>query len=82
MNLIALMILPFTVFGGEVNSIELLKAVEKEFVEQGIANVVELEIFGGRTNFEVEDASNVKILISNLKANSDNNNVFFIFIKL
>lgn len=71
--LVALMFLPFGAMGGEVNGIELVKAIEKEFVEQGIANEVELEIFGGKTNFDVKDASDIKIMISGLKADVDNN---------
>lgn len=71
--LVGIMLLPLTVGAKEINSIELLKAVEKEFAEQGIANMVELEIFGGKTTFEVKDTDDVKILISNLRADADNN---------
>ena len=71
--LFVLLLLPFAVCGKEITSIELLKAVENEFAEHGIADMVELEIFGGKTNFEVKDADNVKILISDLHADSDNN---------
>ena len=65
--LFVLMFLPLTVLGKEITTIDLLKAIEKEFVEQGVAGDVELEIFGGKTNFEVKDNTNIKILISNLK---------------
>ena len=64
--LFALLFVPMDVIAGKVNNVDLVKAIKKEFVEQGIANVVELEIFGGKTEFETTD-DNVKILISNLK---------------
>lgn len=65
--------LPLSVFAKEITNIELLKAIEKEFVEQGIANMVELEIFGGKTDFDVKNAKETKILISNLDTDVDNN---------
>ncbi|MBE6468048.1 MAG: flagellar basal body P-ring formation protein FlgA [Alphaproteobacteria bacterium] len=72
--LFGLLFVPMNVIAGEVNSIDLVKAIEKEFAEQGIANMVELEIFGGKTDFAFDDAKDVKILISDLKA--DDNNKF------
>ena len=71
--LFVLMFLPLTVLGKEITTIDLLRAIEKEFVEQGVAGDVELEIFGGKTNFEVKDNTNIKILISNLNTDEDNN---------
>ena len=71
--LIGLLFLPLNVWGKEVSGIEILRAVEKEFAEQGIANTVELELFSGQTNFEVEDNKDIKILISNLVVDGDNN---------
>lgn len=70
--LFALLFVPMDVIAGKVNNVDLVKAIKKEFVEQGIANVVELEIFGGKTEFETTD-DNVKILISNLKTDIDSN---------
>ena len=64
--------LSFAVDAKEITGVDLLKALENEFVEQGIANMVELEIFGGKTNFETDD-EDVKILISNLKVDVDSN---------
>lgn len=72
--LFGLLFVPMNVIAGEVNSIDFVKAIEKEFAEQGIANTVELEIFGGKTDFAFDDAKDVKILISDLKA--DDNNKF------
>lgn len=69
---LGLMLLPLEVNAKEISNIDLLKAVETEFAEQGIANTVELEIFGGKTNFEI-DSENVKILVSNLKVDAENN---------
>ena len=71
--LFVMIFLPLAVSAQDVSSIDLLKAVEREFVEQGIANDVELEIFGGKTNFEAKDTDNIKILISDLNADVDNN---------
>lgn len=70
--LFALLFVSVDVIAGKVNNVDLVKAIKKEFVEQGIANVVELEIFGGKTEFETTD-DNVKILISNLKTDIDSN---------
>lgn len=70
--LFALLFVPMDVIAGKVNNVDLVKAIKKEFVEQGIANEVELEIFGGKTEFETTD-DNVKILISNLKTDIDSN---------
>lgn len=70
--LFALLFVPMDVIAGKVNNVDLVKAIKKEFVEQGIANVVELEIFGGKTELETTD-DNVKILISNLKTDIDSN---------
>lgn len=70
--LFALLFVSVDVIAGKVNNGDLVKAIKKEFVEQGIANVVELEIFGGKTEFETTD-DNVKILISNLKTDIDSN---------
>ena len=65
--LIGLMFVTMNVVAGEVNSIDLLKAIEKEFAEQGIADTVELEIFGGQTEFITNNNEEIKILISDLK---------------
>ena len=70
--LFACILLPLAVNAKEITGVELLKALEKEFAEQGIANTVELEIFGGKTSFET-DGNDVKILISNLKVDVDSN---------
>lgn len=66
------LLLPLAVNAKDVTGVDLLKAVETEFAEQGIANTVELEIFGGKTSFKT-DEEDVKILISNLTADTDNN---------
>ena len=69
---LGLVLLPFAVNAKEITGVDLLKAIETEFAEQGIANTVELEIFGGKTNFEA-NSEDVKILISKLKVDDDNN---------
>ena len=69
---LGLVLLPFAVNAKEITGVDLLKAIETEFAEQGIANMVELEIFGGKTSFET-DSDDVKILISNLKVDAENN---------
>ena len=73
-TLFGLMFVTMNVVAGEVNSIDFMKAIEREFAEQGIADMIELEIFGGQTDFVTNDAKEVKILVSDLKA--DDNNKF------
>ena len=70
--ILGLVLLPLAVNAKEITGVDFLKVIEKEFVEQGIANTVELEIFGGKTNFETKN-DDVKILVSNLKTDVDNN---------
>lgn len=52
-----------------VNEKEIIAAVQKEFVNQGLAEDadVELEFFGGQTSFQIEGAKKAKILIENLQ---------------
>lgn len=50
-----------------VSEDELYSALREEFVDQGSADNIELEIYGGQTSFEIEDAKKAKILISKLK---------------
>lgn len=52
---------------------DLREAVTNEFVEQGIDGNLEIELFGGQTSFEIENAAEIKIMISNLKAEEGQN---------
>lgn len=42
-------------------------AVKEEFANQGIDDDIDLEFFGGQTNFSVKEASSFKIMVSDLK---------------
>jgi flagella basal body P-ring formation protein FlgA len=52
---------------------DISKAVAKEFAEQGIEENIELEIFGGKTAFVLENAENAKIMMSNMKIDEEQN---------
>ena len=52
---------------------DLQKAVKAEFAEQGIDGDLEIEFFGGQTVFELENAKQAKILVSNLSAGEGQN---------
>lgn len=68
-SLLMLLVLPVKAQEAEVllvNETQLGEAIHKEFVEQGIEDKVELEFFGGQTNFAIENAKQSKIMISNL----------------
>ncbi|MCQ2741552.1 MAG: flagella basal body P-ring formation protein FlgA, partial [Alphaproteobacteria bacterium] len=49
-----------------VETQEMSQAVKKEFAEQGLGEEIEVELFGGKTEFVVENADTVKIMITNL----------------
>lgn len=49
---------------------DILKAVKQEFIEQGI-NDVELEIFGGKTDYYFEQANNAKVMLSDFKLDEE-----------
>lgn len=57
--------------GVAISKAELEDSIKKEFVEQGIANALEIEIFGGKTNYEYKDAQDAKIMLSGLDVESD-----------
>ena len=59
-----------TLFVGEK---EIADAVRKEFVEQGIDEQTELEFFGGQTTFALENAKQVRIMISGLNVDAEQN---------
>ncbi len=50
---------------------DISEAVVSEFVNQGLGDDVELEFFGGKTSFSIEDASVVKIMIIDLHVDED-----------
>lgn len=50
-----------------VSEADIADAVKKEFVEQGIDQEMELELFGGQTSFVIDEASRFKIMVSTLK---------------
>lgn len=50
-----------------VSETDIADAVKKEFVEQGVEQEMELELFGGQTSFAIDEASRFKIMVSTLK---------------
>lgn len=50
-----------------VNEDELVSAIKSDAMEQGFEEAIDLEFFGGQTNFHIENAQKSKIMISNLK---------------
>ena len=47
-----------------VSEKDLHEALASEFVNQGVDEAVDIEIFGGQTNFVYEDADTAKVMIS------------------
>ncbi len=52
-----------------VSENEVSEAIKKELVEQGHAEAVDLEFFGGQTVFQIEAAKQAKILVEGLRLN-------------
>lgn len=52
---------------------DMAQAVLKEFAEQGIGDDIEVEFFGGKTTFVLQDAGQARIMISNLKVDEEQN---------
>ena len=53
-----------------VDEQDVVAAIKQEFVDSGLTDSdnVELELFGGQTDFKVDNASEAKVMINNLKA--------------
>ena len=49
-----------------VNADDLSKAIRREFSEKGLGDDVELEFFGGETDFEADNAKIMKVLVTGL----------------
>lgn len=49
-----------------IDADDLSKAIKREFSEKGLGDDVDLEFFGGETNFEADNAKIMKILVTNL----------------
>ncbi len=56
-----------------LNQDDIADAVKKEFVEEGVDDALELEIFGGQTSFSIEGAQNVRVMVTNLKYDEEQN---------
>lgn len=56
-----------------VDENDIAQAIKQEFVDRGKADNtdMELEFFGGQTNFKIEGATEAKILINKLKTDED-----------
>lgn len=59
--------------GAKINVLNLIDEIAAEFVEKGYGEDVELEIFGGKTSFELAGAEDVKILITDLDVEEEQN---------
>lgn len=53
-----------------VDEQDVVAAIKQEFVDGGLTDSdnVELELFGGQTDFKIDNASEAKVMINNLKA--------------
>ena len=53
-----------------VDEQDVVAAIKQEFVDSGLTDSdnVELELFGGQTDFKIDNASEAKVMINNLKA--------------
>lgn len=56
-----------------VSEDEVAAAIEKEFVEQGLDESLDLEFFGGQSSFIIENATKAKIMVSALKYDETQN---------
>ena len=56
-----------------VSEKEIADAVRREFAEQGVEEQMEMEFFGGQTTFALENAKQVKIMISGLVFDAEQN---------
>lgn len=56
-----------------VSENDISRAVAKEFAEQGQDEDLELEFFGGKSNFTIENAQKAKIMVSGLKYDETQN---------
>ena len=52
------------------------KAVLAEMIDQGNDENIDIEFFGGQTSFDIKNAQNVKILVSNLNLKQEQNKFF------
>lgn len=56
-----------------VSQDDIAAAVKQEFVEEGVDEDMELELFGGQTSFALQGAHDTKIMVSNLKYDEEQN---------
>ena len=54
-----------------LNDGDFMAALQKEFVEQGHDEKLEMEFFGGQTAFVIQDAGQAKIMVSQMKINDE-----------
>lgn len=72
-SLALMMILPLAEAQAEyrLTKADMTEAVKQEFVEQGLGDEVEIEIFGGKTDYYFEQANDAKIMLSNLETDEE-----------
>ena len=52
---------------------DMAQVIKAEFAEQGLGEDVEIEFFGGQTNFVIKEADHVKIMVSSLDISQGQN---------
>ncbi len=66
-------LLAFNAKAAVVSKADFVNAVKKEFTEQNIAEDADIEIFGGKVNFEYNDADKTEIMLSALDVEPQGN---------
>jgi flagella basal body P-ring formation protein FlgA len=59
-----------------VSSDEVFGSLREEFVNQGVDEEIDIEVYGGRTNFIIENKKEAKILVSGLKLDEVQNKFY------
>lgn len=57
----------------QVTTLEVKNAIIKEFLEQGLDEDLELDVFGGQDSFFIPEAKSAKIMVSDLKYDETQN---------
>lgn len=73
-TILAVLVLSTSAFAKDIITIgleDVADAVVQEFANQGIEDKIELQFFGGKTAFVIENANDAKILISGLQLDAE-----------
>lgn len=52
---------------------DMISAIKKEFAEEGVDTPMELELFGGKTSYSFENVQKLKVMVSHLKYDEEQN---------